>query len=523
MIAVIAIAFIMYGALAANWSNLITAPYRIEAMAVIAILTLSWLAFRTLRRWIWYRTMLDKVLVLWIIAFAVSLLANTEVWRRIVIGLWFSGLYVILWYMLHDCILNGLLKREAIIDGTLLAGAAVLAVGYNEFVKWAQAGAHGTLPVMLSTLDNPNPLGTVVLILLCLALCRTLMTRGLLRIGLGIYTLLAAGALFLTFSRGAWLGGGVGVVVFALLYLLLRKVRFNWPVVIGLVAVTGLVGIGVTLYRGWGDNGRLPIYEAAFQMFREKPLTGYGLYTFGRGLLRIVGVIPATTTHAHAHNLILNIAAELGIIGLIAFTITVIVFVRALRDNWINAQNGRHILLAGAIAAVAGVGVHHLFDVTALLPAVAIIGMVPLIVAMTPSLPEPMLVPRLRFALVSTLALIILVAGAWDNYVYNQYYSAITYAMQVFDARGTLDKLQPAVDNDPNIPVYHLMQAYFLQYVDAPQAEDAAFEAVCKLEPDYAAAPYDGQEAILQYLRLSLLTPQSFWDKHSCKSTTLSP
>src|SRR5579864_1074000 len=97
---VVAVAFVLYGALAANWSNLITVAYRKEALIGIALLTLGWLVYRTWRRWKWHRTALDKVLLLWLIAFTVSLLANSEVWRRIVIGLWFSGLYIVLWYML---------------------------------------------------------------------------------------------------------------------------------------------------------------------------------------------------------------------------------------------------------------------------------------------------------------------------------------------------------------------------------------------------------------------------------------
>lgn len=511
-------ALFMYLGLAANWSNLITDQYREVAIMSCALLVLGWLVVRTWRRWTWYRTALDQVLILWLVAFSLSLLANGEVWRRIVIGLWFSGLYIALWYLLHDCLSNGALKREALVDGVLLAGTGILISGYAEVVRWVQAGRQGAAPVLLSTLDNPNPLATVLVVLLYLAIGRLFTLRSVWRIGMGLYVLLTAIALFMTLSRGAWIAAGAGLVVFALLLLAHFKVRLNWPVVLGLVAVGGLVVVGVTLYRGWDGNGRLSIYNAALQMFREKPLTGYGLYTFGRGLLRIVGVIPTTTTHAHAHNLILNIAAELGIVGLIAFGATVLVFARAMRAQWRAVSDRSQLLLAGAIAAVVGVGVHHLFDVTALLPAVAFCALIPLVVSVTPQVSEqrqPVSVPRLRYVLTAGLALVILLAGVWDTYTYSLYYTAIGYSMKTGDAQKTLDLLQPAINDDPAMPVYHLMQAYFLQYTN-PEAERSAFQTVCALEPDYAATPYDGQVAILHYLRLSLYTPNEFWIANTC-------
>src|SRR5262249_42910671 len=161
------------------------------------------------------------------------------------------------------------LKRETIIDGTLFAGAGVIISGFSEINRWLISGDHSKLPVLLSTLDNPNPLGTVMIVFLFLAIGRFFMERGTLKVILGVYALAAAVVLFLSFSRGAWLGGGVGVVTFVVLFLLQRKVRLNWPLVIGLVVVVGLIIGGVTIFRGWNDNGRDLLWNAAIQMFRE--------------------------------------------------------------------------------------------------------------------------------------------------------------------------------------------------------------------------------------------------------------
>ncbi|MHB8747976.1 MAG: hypothetical protein ACYDBJ_02150, partial [Aggregatilineales bacterium] len=119
--------------------------------------------------------------------------------------------------------------------------------------------------------------------------------------------------------------------------------------------------------------------------------------------------------------------------------------------------------------------------------------------------------------------LVILLAGAWDNYTYNLYYTAMMQAARTYDPQGTLTLLQPAINDDPNMPVYRLMQAYFMQEAGNQQGADDAFATLCKLEPNYATWPYDEQEAILQYLRMSLPTPQAFWITHSCSGNSGGP
>src|SRR5262249_50809153 len=152
-----------------------------------------------------------------------------------------------------------------------------------------------------------------------------------------IYGLLAAGLLALTFSRGAWIGLAAGLIVQAVLIrnkdstqgCQRRKGRFGakaqrgllkWLVVA--IAAVGLGGIGLLFVKSFGlgersTTLRTDIYAAAWRMFSEKPLTGYGLFTFGRGLARAQSM-PPSEPHSHAHDAPLNIAAETGLIGLAA-------------------------------------------------------------------------------------------------------------------------------------------------------------------------------------------------------------
>ena len=72
--------------------------------------------------------------------------------------------------------------------------------------------------------------------------------------------------------------------------------------------------------RGMKTDDRLSLYQAALFMLREKPLLGHGPGQFVKQALRISGQhgLGHPVQHAHAHNVFLETAANLGAIGLIA-------------------------------------------------------------------------------------------------------------------------------------------------------------------------------------------------------------
>ncbi len=514
------VALLMVVALGVTWGGLMSVSYRELMLVTLALLIGVWSLVRWRRRWQWHRTALDVVVGLWGFAFGLSLLANLDAWRRISFGLWFSGLYILIWYILHDWISNHDLKRSTLIDGTLIAGTAVLVVGYWQAIQWFDAGNRELPRVAVNgNLDNPNPLATVMLTLLPLAIARLFTVRGWqTRAVFAVYSVLTGGMIILTGTRGAWIGAGVALAL--LVYLLIRHYRIpiNRTILGGLGGLAVIGAVAVSLTRGWDTSGRTTIYEAAIQMFREKPVTGYGLFTFGRGLLRLVGIVPETTTHAQAHDIFLNIAAELGIVGLVALFATLAALVLAARRNWIAAgeRNLREdrILIAGAVAASIGFGVHHVFDITAMLPAVTLVGLVALVIAIAPVAPLPVQRPHLRSVLLGGLVLILLPAGVWETATYSIYMDGVTRATHG-DLNGAIQQMQAARDADPNMPVT-LANLAFLQDMRG-QHEEArkSVAALCRLEPYYAAAPFDASLSVLQFFRLSLLTTYQFWYTYS--------
>ena len=138
-------------------------------LVLMTIIVALWLVTRWRQKWIWYRTSLDNVLILWAMAFGLSLLANSEVWRRILIGLWFVGVYLGVWYIVQDALANGALKRGLLVDAFLFAGLLVLIFGYIQLGSSSFDLAQFRLPRPGSTIGNPNSLGAYLIVLIALA------------------------------------------------------------------------------------------------------------------------------------------------------------------------------------------------------------------------------------------------------------------------------------------------------------------------------------------------------------------
>jgi putative inorganic carbon (HCO3(-)) transporter len=103
-----------------------------------------------------------------------------------------------------------------------------------------------------------------------------------------------------------------------------------------------------------GDRVDLAI--SAVNIFKDYPLSGAGLGMFGRLYKAPVGYENVISyQHLHVHNMYLEIAAEMGIIGLIAFAGIVVAFlIRFIKNwyNWIKNETWDNIIVVGAGASI---------------------------------------------------------------------------------------------------------------------------------------------------------------------------
>ncbi|MCX5700955.1 MAG: O-antigen ligase family protein [Candidatus Omnitrophica bacterium] len=162
---------------------------------------------------------------------------------------------------------------------------------------------------------------------------------------------LLVGCLFLTFSRGGWLG-------FLIASLLMLILTHKWKLVL-LPCLFMLVLVSVPGIRErvmGGDSGRFNVWSGTFAMIKYHPLLGVGIGTFMANLSQYtkgVGVF-------YAHNCYLQIWAETGIFALLSF----ISFISLLLWQGVKAFRKSHdYIVLGVLCAIFGFLVHSFFDV----------------------------------------------------------------------------------------------------------------------------------------------------------------
>lgn len=201
------------------------------------------------------------------------------------------------------------------------------------------------------------------------------------RIGwVAVFTLFLA-VEFFTSSRAGWLalfmGCGTTLMLFGLPILkrgraeLLRLVNFLKTAKGVLLAVTILVGfISFGFIFLWQSNvtghapiasARVGIWSIGWNIFRTAPIIGYGPGSF-HILSAVEAQIPPGFYLVHAHNLILQVAAEGGIVGIMLLALIAFVACRDFIRAWNIASNSRKNRLAAYAGAAVGMSVHHMFD-----------------------------------------------------------------------------------------------------------------------------------------------------------------
>lgn len=151
-------------------------------------------------------------------------------------------------------------------------------------------------------------------------------------------------------------GSKTGLLVLVLLLLLLplyRALRFKGTVLIPILIVTILVvGTAATVVMANWDalllgvgrdptlSGRTELWLGALDKIAERPWLGYGFWAFWQDqggateIWKIVGYEPP-----HAHNGYLNMALDLGLVGLSLFLLSMLVaYIRAIQ--WLRLRSG---------------------------------------------------------------------------------------------------------------------------------------------------------------------------------------
>ncbi len=258
----------------------------------------------------------------------------------------------------------GALAWFLLVGGTLqaFAGLAQYLGLYGWLAGWVNFSPHNTIVGNIAQKNHLAAHVTLAALALVYLYVHRHVSRGL------TYPLLMLLAVILTLtgSRSVWLYVAIASALSLVAY---RKTRN--PIHHGLAAYSALLlvffvaaqlfmpavnewlnmllgtdrgEIPTTLQRGFLDSPRLVEWHKAWLIFLQSPIVGvgmghYGWHSFNLHALPEFANTSSSVLSHHAHNLFLEVAAELGIVGLILLVVLLARWLRQFSRNWLVPAN----------------------------------------------------------------------------------------------------------------------------------------------------------------------------------------
>ncbi len=437
------------------------------------------------------------------------------------------------------------LQRAFMIAAAFAAFWALWKVGgdYLDWLRFAKSTGGlslgnllpPTVPKVHGVGDHPNILGmTLVLAMPFYVLGVYRPAPRWLRALWALFLFAALWAVFLTLSRGAWIGAAVAIVLTVAGLILaerswsfadlrqaaLSKSRTRVLLIAGGVAVLLLLVVAGAVLLTQSSvrpqwlfreslSPRRDVFDAGVSLFRDHLLLGGGPGTFGLLYPQYSGAFPI---HAiHAHNGFLQVADDAGLVGLAALAVLLASIAWMLWQSYQRGNTEQRLLAVACAGAFGGFAVHNLADAANIWKGalVAVAAVTAISVKNYRSLPpseERPPSPRSRERLrrigrylprgVLAVAFIALPL-VWLPIDYaHLHYSHSVDELAVGNTAGAVDEARRAVDLDPDLAVNQLQLgiAEAAAYRDAegpyypPDSAIAAFQRAIDLDPRSAIA-----------------------------------
>lgn len=187
--------------------------------------------------------------------------------------------------------------------------------------------------------------------------------------------ILALGALVVNATRGAWLAVGGSLATYFTVWARNRKKIIVW--LLGLILALALVAVTLNLFAGdrnarfiardlTSAGERFRIWESTLGMIGDHPLLGVGPGNYAQQYEHKY-ILPSALerkSQPHAHNNILSVASEMGLLGLSAF---LALFGYIIHHFWQALRRSSSRSSPGSIAALLatlGLQLHGMSDYT---------------------------------------------------------------------------------------------------------------------------------------------------------------
>ncbi len=313
----------------------------------------------------WHGTPLDKALWLFVLMGFLSIFDSPQ--KAFSFYNWYHlvGVYVIIYYLSAE-FLNEKERFKMLFYALALGSIVVIAYAFYQYLvgistvseHWVDTSAFPTMKLRLYSLwENPNLFAGYLDVGMSMALGIGVMVKGRLRLICAAFFAAMGACLVLTYARGALISIAFMLVVYAVLY--------NRKLLVPLILVGAVLLLADhtlfmrmdSLLKG-GDTStqlRIALWESTLAMIMDHPLLGigWGAYYFVYPLYdfymqgHFIKIV-------HAHNMYLNIAAEIGLIGFGAYMYCFFSTLwRALRNfRYVEEDFLRGILLGCGLALV---------------------------------------------------------------------------------------------------------------------------------------------------------------------------
>ena len=212
----------------------------------------------------------------------------------------------------------------------------------------------GTFRVTLFGL-NENLMGTLLLLGVGVSMAYSEILSRCGRFGLVAFQVIVGLGIYSTGSRGALIGLGV---------LILARAFYNVKHLVAaagvLALVSGLILSGVIPMRLEPDPGRVRLWNTAWELIHANPWFGIGANNFFAVTEELARSDSSVATSTHAHNLLLQVALDTGLVGTVIFVALLgLVIWRCFR----LLRHGADSVSRGLVATLVSVLVREMVDV----------------------------------------------------------------------------------------------------------------------------------------------------------------
>ncbi|SFL68074.1 O-antigen ligase family protein [Pelosinus propionicus] len=284
------------------------------------------------------------------------------------------GRYILLYYLVVNNMRSSTQVKRLI--WSMLSSAVVVAMyGFYQYffgatlsaLEWVDGEQFPDLKMrVFSTLENPNLLAGFLVTMMAIASGMGYKAQeNKYKIVYSALVILFGGCLILTYSRGAWLS----VLAIVAMYGMLCNRKIFWLLlllpVIAFFAHDALLERLMSIMNPTDTSStlRLALWESTIAMIVNKPFLGIGWGAYWMVYPDYDFFINNPNTKIfHAHNMYLNIAAEIGIPGLITFLTIMYGHLRLALSSVRESIRWSSGIMLGIVGAIFGLIVNGFTD-----------------------------------------------------------------------------------------------------------------------------------------------------------------